>query len=770
MARTLGNLPADTTSFVGRRRELERARLLLTRTRLLTLTGPGGMGKSRLARRLAVQLQRSYPQGVWLVDLAPVEAEHTVVPAVLEALSVDQGIARSPLTALVEHLKAKRLLIVLDNCEHLLRPCTALAATLLAAAPDLQLLTTSRHALGMDAETLLTIPSLTAPDPDAATRTGEEPGPSEALRLFADRAAAVLGESTLSTADSRAAARICHRLEGIPLAIELAASRLRVLSCEQILDRLDDRFRLLAGRSPAVPPRRRTLLATLDWSYDLCSPSERQLWARLSVFSGHFDLEAVEAVCSADDLPREDILDVLAGLADKSVLLREADGNRVRYSMLDTLRRYGHLRLGEAGQLPTIQRRHRDYYHRLVLKAEEEWFTSEQTSWLIGLQRERTNLRIAMSYCLGHPSEVQIGLEMAASLWSHRLGAGGLAEERQWLARALASDDSPTPARAKALWADGWLALLCGETAAARVRVSECSMLAESLGDSAPAHAAQLAGLAALFEDDFAKAVAHLEDSLVRYRTLGDLGAAWTTLFLLSLTCCLSADSRATFLAQEALAMCEAHGAQWSRSYALWTLGLQHWLTGDTRQAVGLLRESLRTSHPSYNRLAVAQSLEVLVWIRGDSHAEEAATLLGAAQNAWETVGATLPGVGRLLHHRTNCEAQLRATLGDDLFTACLRTGSALTTQQAVERALGHTPPRTNAPADRRPAALTPREYDVAQLLGQGMSDKQIAARLVISPRTAQGHVQRILRKLGLTSRAQVAAWIRERRPNEDPP
>ncbi|WP_327321937.1 LuxR C-terminal-related transcriptional regulator [Streptomyces sp. NBC_01210] len=737
---------------------------MLSQTRLLTLTGPGGVGKTRLALRLAAHAQRSYPSGVFLVDLAAVETEQALTNAVLEVLGLNHGLGRLTPADLSERMRSKRILIVLDNCEHLLRPCAVLAHTLLEASPELQIIATSRQALGVDGEHLLNVAPLKAPDPDDASCDAAA-GHNEALDLFTDRAAHVRGEFALTEADRRVAARICHRLEGVPLAIELAAARLRVLNCEQILRRLDDRFSLLTGGNNVRLPRQQTLRATMDWSFDLCGPQEQLLWARLSVFCGGFDLEAVEAVCSGDGLCREEILDVLAGLTDKSVLIRDECPSQVRYSMLETLRQYGHRRLCDSDELEILYRRHRDYYRALVLQAEAEWLTKQQAAWGVRLRRERSNLRVAMKFCLDEPGESEVGLELAASLWSHRVGAGGLAEERQWLARTLASETAPSRARAKALWADGWLALLCGDTAAAQGRVTECRALAQSLGDpQTNARADQLVGLAALFQDDFSRAVPLLDAALAQYRDHGDAGDSWATLFLLSLASCLGGDPRAAALAQECLDECEASGAQWSHAYALWVVGLHHWLRGEVRSAVRVLRKGLSIGQPSHNRLAAAQCLEVLAWARAKGgHGEEAAQLLGAAQGAWEQVGGTLPGVGQLLHHHAQCERQLRESLGDEDFTARVSAGTALGMEPAVARALGRASDRAAAPDVASKPVLTPREHEVALLLHQGLTDKEIAARLVISPRTAQGHVQRILHKLGFTRRAQVVAWIQER-------
>jgi predicted ATPase len=319
----LSNLPIDVTSFVGRRRELSQARRLLGDVRLLTLTGAGGVGKTRLALRLAAEVRRTFPDGVWLADLAPLQDRELVPQTVMAALGLQDYSTRRPADTLLEYLADKRLLLVLDNCEHLPDACAVLAAKLLSQAEGLRILATSRQLLNVDGEQVLEVPPLSVPDSDwlsAATSLIEY----EAVRLFAERAAAVVPGFAITAGNGAVVARLCQELDGIPLAIELAAVRLRVLSAEQILDRLDDRFRLLTKGSRAALERHQTLRAAIEWSYDLCSPQEQILWARLSVFSGGFDLRAVERTCVDEDIALQDVFELVTGLVDKSVLARES--------------------------------------------------------------------------------------------------------------------------------------------------------------------------------------------------------------------------------------------------------------------------------------------------------------------------------------------------------------------------------------------------------------------------------------------------------------
>ncbi|MER6800112.1 ATP-binding protein, partial [Amycolatopsis mediterranei] len=341
--RSAGNLPAELTSFVGRRHELGEAKRLLATARLVTLTGAGGVGKTRLALRVAADVRRAFPDGVWLVELADVGDPHLVPNTVATAFGL--RVTSDQAAGLAEYLEDKQLLLVLDNCEHVADECATLVAKLLAVSAGLRVLATSRHTLHVEGEHLLHVEPLPVPgDEDAGG------GPVEAVTLFADRAAAVSPGFELTPDNRATVSRICRRLEGIPLAIELAAVRVRVLAVDQVLERLDDRLGLLTSRPAAVQPRRRTLEAAIDWSFELCTPAEQRLWAQASVFPGGFDLDAAEGVC----VPAADggsALDVVAGLVDKSVLSRQNGtfGRHAWYRMLETVREYGGARLAAGG-------------------------------------------------------------------------------------------------------------------------------------------------------------------------------------------------------------------------------------------------------------------------------------------------------------------------------------------------------------------------------------------------------------------------------------
>jgi predicted ATPase/DNA-binding CsgD family transcriptional regulator len=770
----LGNLPVDVTSFVGRRRELSEARRLLGGARLLTLAGAGGVGKTRLALRLAAEVRRTFPDGVWLADLAPLQGGELVAPTVMAALGLVDHSMRLPVDTLVEYVAGKRLLLVLDNCEHVLDWCAVLAARLLSETAGLRILATSRQLLSVEGEQVLEVPPLSVPHPDRLSAAGSLIE-YEAVRLFAERAAAVVPGFAVTAGNGAVVARLCQELDGIPLAIELAAVRLRVLSAEQILERLDDRYRLLTGGSRTALPRHQTLRAAIEWSYDHCSPSEQILWVRLSVFSGGFDLETAEEVCAGEDIAQQDVFELVTGLVDKSILAREEHGTRVRYRLLETIRQYGQLRLTESGQEESLRRRHRDYYHQLALRADAAVMSPRQTQWLLHLRPDLPNIRVALELCLTEPGQAQAGLQIASALQYYWLFYGLLREARQWLARGLRLDPRPTVIRSKALSAAGFILLLQGDTDAALALRDEGNALARQLGDGrALAHAMHACGMAAWAQGDLHQAIPLLTEALERARTDGDDPTeTFIDLLFLAMTTALLGDARSAACSAETLAAAQSAGAEWSIAWAKWVLGLHHWRQGDNRHATGLFQDALCLHRTFSNQWGYAWCTEALAWTAAtDEQYERASRLLGATLATLRAIGG-MGGFKLFAAAHERCEAQLRHALGDDAYAAAVQCGTDLSPDQAVAYALGE-PAATPGPApstDRAPGVLTRRECEVAELVAQGLTNKQIATQLVIAPRTAEGHVERILTKLGFTSRTQIATWAaaRERPANEQP-
>lgn len=764
-----GNLPAEVTGFVGRRREIAEVKRLLSESRIVTLTGSGGVGKTRLAVRVAAEVQRAFPDGVWLVPLADLADPELVAETVAATLGMQDRSTGRLLGTLADYLSRRHLLLVLDNCEHLVDATAAFVQAVLPRAPKLRALATSRQSLGTSGERAWQVPPL--PTPPRTEHPDRVHGElrlirSDAVELFAQRARAASPGFTLTPGNSPAVLEICRRLDGIPLALELAAARLRSLSAEQILQRLDDRFGLLTGGDRTGAARQRSLRALIDWSYEQCTKAERSVWQRASVFAGGFDLEAAEQVCAGDGVAAEGMLDLVDGLVDKSILSMDVSAGRARYRMLDTIRRYGLDKLTASGQRTAVQYRHRDHFQTLARIARQHWFGPHQVTWFARLQREYPNLRAALEFSLTQPGEAHTALAISTDLLF--LPSLLLSEARHWYDRGLALAPEASPARASALCANTWIAILQGDFAEARRMARECRTLAERLDDTfSLVNTSYVLGMLALSEGDPASAVPHLEKALAGHRTLGD--PVWITgsLRCLAIAVGMCEDmDRAATLCESALAESEAHGEVWSRA---WTLRALSWVMarqGEHQRAEATARECLRSMHELDDHFGIGHALEVLAWAAAPGSPQRAVLFLGAAQTVLRDIGASvLP----YLREHDDFVAALRARLGEKEFTATYERGAALTTHEAVAEALATGPAEAAAAAPPHEGdehvPLTRREREVAELVAEGLTNKEIAARMVISRRTAEGHVANIMTKLGFTSRAQIAA-LAARKPD----
>ncbi|MFG2906614.1 ATP-binding protein [Kitasatospora sp. NPDC048286] len=692
-----GRLPAEVTAFVGRQAELAELTGLLASARLVTVTGPGGVGKSRLALRAAARAAGAFPDGTWLVDVAPVQDGLLLGDAVLEALRFADGTARPPLDVLTERLAGRRLLLVLDGCEHLVEACADLADALLRALPGLRLLTTSRTALRASGEHLLALAPLPVDlAPPGPVRPGALP---DAVRLFADRARAVLPSFEVTEANAEAVALLCRRLDGLPLAVELAAGRLRALSVEQVTARLDDRFRLLTGGSRTALPRHRTLRTTIGWSHELCTVQERLLWARLSVFAGGFDLEAAEYVCAGEGIEAEEVLDLLDELVAKSVVLSEDSAFGVRFRLLDSLREYGGQWLRAAGEEQRLLRRHRDWYLGVATWGEVEWFGPRQAETAERTGLAHGNLRAALEYCLGEPGEEQIALLLAATLWFYWVGCGHLGEGRHWLDRALALDREPTEARAKALWVTGHLAVLQGDLGFARPALEDCRRQALNTGDDrALAYAVHRQGCVALVGDDPDRAAELFEEALWHYRTIGELNSNVVMAMLeLGLAYLFQGDLDSGELwFRQARELCEEHGEQWAYGYVHYAMAYSHWLDGAVQPARTLARECVRLHHLFHDLLGLALGVDLLALLETEpgrpgepGDLREARVLQGAAHRLWRTVGNPFLGSRNFFGPHQECAERALAGLTAQEYEDCYEAGTLLDLDAAVVRALG---------------------------------------------------------------------------------
>ncbi|MDV7090252.1 protein kinase domain-containing protein [Rhodococcus opacus] len=759
-----GNLPHELTSFVGRRRELSEAKKMLSVSRLVTLTGIGGVGKTRLALRVAADMRRGFADGVWLVDLGGL-GEGSLLPGVVAgALGLRDQSARPVQDVVLEYLAPRHLLLVLDNCEQIVDAVAALTEALLRICPGLRILTTSRETLAVGGEVTLRVPPLTVPEPDHQPIL-QGLARYDAVTLFAERAVAAVPAFALTEDNRTTVTRICQRLEGLPLPIELAAARLRAMSAAQILAHLTDRYRLLSSGARGAPSRQQTLRLCMDWSYGLCNPREQQAWARLSVFAGGFELDAVEGIY-AGELDESDVLNVVASLIDKSILIREEPDAVVRYRLLETLRDYGREKLQESGDSMSIRRRHRDWYQRLVFRAEAEWISDRQLGWIARLERERQNLREALAFCATEFTESEAGLRIAGALYPFWFSRGLLSEGRRALERALnSSDGQPTVDRVKALYTASVLAGRQGDPDAGTALIDQGRRLVEQLGDP-HAHALirSAEGHLALFSGELPRAITCLADALEHFHTGDDLFLQIENQTVLALSNALRGDTqRAIDCYEKTIEITQAHGEFVYRAYSHWGMALAVWRQGDPGRATGLLEQGLHLTRLVDDPLATAWCLEILAWIAaGDNRAQRAGVLLGAADALRHTVGSPTLIVHHTRGYHGECEQRCRRGLGPRAFDAARSDGQSLGFDGAIAYALGEQS-QDAKPSSEPASPLTKREQQVADLVAEGLTNKAVAAKLVISQRTAQGHVEHILTKLGFTSRAQIAAWVVER-------
>jgi predicted ATPase len=690
-SRRAATLPAEVTSFVNRKAEVAEARSLLSTSRVVTLTGPGGVGKTRLALRVADGMRQSFPDGVWFVDLAPLQNAVLLAHTVAQALDISDHSTRGPVDVLLGYLGGKRILLVLDNCERVSSECAQLIATLLEATTDLRILVTSRQKLGIAVERTLTVGPMEAPDPEwmGSFRVGPE---HHAMALFAERAGEVAPGFALTPQNAATVARLCRQLDGLPLAIELAAARLRIFPLGELVSRLDDHARLVLPGFREPTRRHDSLHATLSWSFELCTDAERRMWARLSVFAGGFDLPAAQRVCAGEGLRSSSVVDLVKGLVDKSILIRREQDGQVRYQLLDTVRQFGVERLREIDEEDRLRRRHRDWYLHLAEQGEAEWFGPHQVEWFTRLRREHANLRAALTYCLSSPDEHRFALRMAATLWFYWIACGFLAEGCHWLERATELDTEATSERAKALWVDGFLTTFQGDNPAAMTALHEARDLARLLGDgSTLAYVTQILGLAALARGDITDAEPLLAESMARHEALEQFDAVVATGWVMLAYAAVGMGEldRAVSLCQQCREITEARGDIWARSWALWALSLVEWDRGRSDDAARYARECLRIKQIFHDVLGMAFAMDMLAWSAAVGGADErAAVLLGAAQGTWLTMGEPQAGAPHLVESRERSEARARGALGDRVFDAAFKRGMDFDIDQAVAYAL----------------------------------------------------------------------------------
>jgi predicted ATPase/DNA-binding CsgD family transcriptional regulator len=829
----LGNLPAEPNSFVGRERDLGDLSLLLSNVRALTLCGPGGIGKSRLATRLGWQLADEFPDGVWFVELADYGDPVHAVRRVADVLGISEEPDRPVAATLVDALGGRELLLILDTCEHVVEAIADLVRDLVAGCPLIRLVATSREPLRVRGETVWRVPPLSLP---GAGRPGPVPlsaaspeaadaaalaAQHEAIQLFVDRAGALRPGFALSAGNYSAIVQLCRTLDGVPLAIELAAARIRALSVEQIAARLDDRFRLLASGDRTAPPRQQTLQAAVDWSFDLLRPDEQILLRRLSVFSG-WSLDMAEQVCADDRIAVEQVLDLLAALIDKSLVALEDElAGQARYHLLDTIRDYASAQLAAAGEQAEFRRRHRDYLLRLVEDVVGQAFVRDAIPWpeqvtiYHRLAAEQANLRAALACCVDD-TEAEKGLRLCSALRSPWVVQGDVTEGLRWFGRFLTMPGRvPASVRARALMLAAELAFEHQDYLQARQRAATAVAMSTAYRAACPAGALRILALVALRAGRVDEALAQANAAVAAAREYAD---EWEEGLALSAEATVLARSGQLAGAQEAfeaaLSLLTGNNG-WGVAHTLYGLGGLARARGDNAAAIRHFSSALELFKQIGARTEIARSLAGIGWVclasldlptaaaslseslelcmatgqrLGIARGLEAFAALAVVQRD-DVTAVRLEGASEVLREAVDParSGSARGRLGALLSAAHQRLGPArtaslqaegkrLSMHEAVRYALSSAsavspapPPADwtgqNAVVPPVPmSVLTAREQQIALLITRGLSNRAIADELVISPATAARHVANILGKLGLSSRAQVAAWTADRR------
>ncbi|MBU3067205.1 protein kinase [Nocardia sp. NEAU-G5] len=686
-------LPLQLTSFVGRRAELADVGALLTTARLVTLTGPGGVGKTRLAMEAAAA--SPLHANTWLVELGTVLEPELLIDKIADDLRLadERTGARSPIRALVDRISDawgdRDALIVLDSCEHLVDSCGPLVEELLQSIGGLRVLVTSQRVLGVNGEHVYPVMPLSLPDPTAAGT--EEGAESEAIALFAARARAADPDFALTDDNRVAVARLCEQLDGMPLAIELAAARLRAYGLDEMLAMLADRFRMFATAGRPADPRHGSLQALVEWSYDLLTAQERDVWAMMSVFTGRFTAAAAAEVCTGPGYQERDVRLILASLVDKSMLLSSTVGGVRRYRLLVTLRDFGRERLAETDLRQACLQRFVARYRRLAAEFRRGWFGPGQQGLYNMVHDERENFRAALSYSRSDGQLSLAGIEIVTSLHFYWLASCSLSEARRWLSAALESSSMGEANRSRAQWSSSIVVMLQGDRTTALDRAARARELAIARGDHGDqGYAAAALGFAATCGGELELARVHYREAVQCQRDCGDAEGLAVAITGLLISLPPRGDTHGVRLRREAEALCTAAGEKWTLAYLTFVRGYDAFHAGDLSGALDLQRECLRLVKGFGDRILCAWVLEVMSWIavqRGD--AELAARMQGAAAASWASGETSMLGYGGMGDGHDKASARIRAELGESSFDRLLRRGGRTSLRESISIALG---------------------------------------------------------------------------------
>jgi predicted ATPase/DNA-binding CsgD family transcriptional regulator len=749
--------------LVARRHELDAAQRALSESRLLTFTGPGGVGKTRLALELAYRLRDRFPDGAWLVRLADLSigaGVPEVESVIVAALGISDQSATRPREKLLTFLGNRKLLLVLDNCEHILGSVRATLPVLLREGPQLRVIATSREPLGVAGEVLRPVLPLSMPEPGTEAAHLISDG---SVSLLIERACAVDPDFDITEDNAAAVVELCQLLEGVPLAIELAAAKLRALTVEQVVERFGGRLTSLTDPATPSGSRHRSLRSMVDWSYDLCPKTAQVLWRRLSVFPATFDLELAESACAFGELQANDVIDSIERLVAQSILLTTPGAGAMRYRLPAAVREVAAELADQAEETAELKRRHRDAMLRRAAQMLQQWIGPQQDTLIALMGLDHASYVAAVQWSAATAGEEQTGLQLLASLRYHWLSGGRLAEGRMRIESVLAATPDSSLARAECLWLVTWMALLQGDHHQAEQWLMELQTLADELADSAlHLHVHHWGALLAMFTGDLDTAVQDFQVAVEGQRDREDHEMELTARYMLA--CALAWGGRAEEalkVSGETAALCERYGERSARGYAEWAAGVAHWTLGDLDEAERSARQVLKVRRLFADGIAVALTTELLSWIACDrKQFGRAQALSAAARDVWRSLGTSIEAFGPQLSRfaQDHTPPKPPSSPAEEREVA----GRFRDLDDVVDFVLGGDSMHSAVRKDGA-APLTKRELEVAALIEGGLSNREIAQRLVIAKRTADGHVERILAKLGFTSRAQVAAWMARR-------
>ena len=703
-----------------------------------------------------------------MVPLADVTEPQLLGSTIADALGLESADRPWEVDTLADYIAQRNALLVLDNCEHLLAAVGEFVSALRASCPNVRFLLTSRRPLRLSGEDVIVVSPLGVPD--AGTVADPEAiSHYEAVNLFVDRATSASSGFELTPENAPAVVRLCRALDGVPLAIELAAARIRTLSTEEICDSLSDRLQVLTTGYRDAAERHRSLRACVEWSYRLCTDLEQRFWARSSVFAGGFDLKAAAAVCAADDLPGGEILDLVGALVDGSIMIAEDAGTgQTRYRMLTDIREFGLERAEKDGELQGMQERHAAWYAGVVSQFDIDAGGPRQPDSLRLLRLEQANLRAAIEYETGAAEGAAVGLVMAAKLDLYWSASGLLDEARLWLERGLDSGAGSPQERALAMAVAARFAVLQHHPIRARELIDEGTALATAVEDTRAVGLLLVpAAMLSAWEGNPAVASEQADSAVGLLHAASSLPGELLALFVAGVCHAFAGNSvEAIARHQQCIDRADEVGELHMKALAIAGLGENELAAGRLQEATALFRESIVIKRELGDRMGIAVGLDSLGRVAiAEDRGERAALLLGAAERIWDAVGMSESGNPfAFAPSRSDGLEQARAALGPQRFRELFRRGSQLSLEAAVGLAHEADAADQPPPAPIEPSPLTRRELEVADLVADGLSNPEIAARLFISVRTAQGHVENILRKLGFNARSLIAAWVTERR------